>query len=251
MIARYEVVPAPRFSLVIPAWNEELLLPRLLDSVRVARERCARGPDSVELIVADNGSTDATAAVASSAGCVVAPVAKRVIAAARNAGAAVARGEVLAFVDADTRIHPDTFDAIDRAMQSQRVIAGATGVRLERRSLGLAATYAVMIPMVWITGMDTGVVFCRREDFDRVGGYDETRLLAEDVAFLTALRRAGRPEGRRLVRLRSAKAVASTRKFDRHGDWHYFTKVLPWAARAMVSRGSVDALARKYWYEDR
>lgn len=242
---------SPRFTLVIPAWNEEALLPRLLDSVRAARERCTRGPESVEVVVADNASTDRTAAIAAAAGCVVAPVAKRVIAAARNAGAAAARGEVLAFVDADTRIHPDTFDAIDRAVESPRFAGGATGVTLERWSVGLAATYAAMLPMVWATGMDTGVVFCRREDFDAAGGYDESRLLAEDVAFLMALRRVGRPSGRRLVRLRAVKAVASTRKFDRHGDWHYFTKVLPWAARTLVAPGSVDALARKYWYEDR
>jgi glycosyltransferase involved in cell wall biosynthesis len=236
---------------VIPAWNEEALLPRLLDSVRVARDRCARGSDSVEVVVADNGSTDATARVAAAAGCAVVPVARRVIAAARNAGAAAARGEVLAFVDADTRIHPDTFDAIDRAVESSGFVGGATGVTLERWSAGLAATYAAMLPMVWLTGMDTGVVFCRRGDFERVGGYDESRLLAEDVAFLMALRRIGKLHGRRLVRLRAVKAVASTRKFDRHGDWHYFTKVLPWAARTLVAPGSVDALARKYWYEDR
>lgn len=241
----------PHLSLVVPAYNEEALLPRLLDSVRIARGRGSRGTDAVEVIVADNASTDATAAVAAAAGCVVAPVAKRVIAAARNAGAAVARGDILAFVDADTRIHPDTFDAIDRAMRSPRVVAGATGVRLERGSVGLAATYAVMIPMVWLTGMDTGVVFCRRRDFDAVGGYDESRLLAEDVAFLWALRGHGRKDGRKLVRLRAAKAIASTRKFDRHGDWHYFTQVLPWAARSLWSRRAVEDVARRYWYEDR
>ena len=100
--------PAPRFSLVVPAYNEERFLPQLLDSVDGARAAYAGGAGAVEVIVADNDSTDATAAVAAARGCRVASVAKRVIAAARNGGAAVARGEILCFVDADMRIHRQT-----------------------------------------------------------------------------------------------------------------------------------------------
>ena len=50
------------------------------------------------------------------------------------------------------------------------------------------------------TSFDTGVVFCRREDFAAIGGYDESRLFAEDVAFLLALRRHGKSTGRGLAR---------------------------------------------------
>ncbi len=101
-----------RFSLIIPARNEEDYLPRLLDTVDEARARYAGGPEAVEVIVADNVSTDGTAKIARERGCRVARVEKRVIAAVRNGGTTVARGQVLAFVDADMRIHPDTFKAI-------------------------------------------------------------------------------------------------------------------------------------------
>lgn len=242
---------ALRFSVIIPAYNEEGYLPRLLDTVDVARERYGGGPGAIEVVVADNVSTDATAELARARGCRVVRVEKRVIAAARNGGARAARGEVLAFVDADSRIHPETFNAIDRALATGTVIGGATGVRLERLSLGLAVTYMLMVSLVWITGFDTGVVFCRREDFDAVGGYNEERHYAEDVEFLYQLRRRGRTRGQRLARLTSVKAVASTRKFDKHGDWHYmttmFTKVGP---RLMMGRPPGD-LERTYWYEDR
>ncbi len=50
-----------RISLVIPAWNEERYLPRLLDSVDAARARYRGGADRIEVIVADNASTDRTA----------------------------------------------------------------------------------------------------------------------------------------------------------------------------------------------
>ena len=67
------------------------------------------------MIVADNGSTDHTAAIARERACRVVPVAPRVIAAVRNGGAAIARGAFLAFVDADMQLHPDTFTALAAA----------------------------------------------------------------------------------------------------------------------------------------
>ena len=107
-----------------------------------------------------------------------------------------------------------TFNAIDRAMATGKYVAGATGVRLERMSPGIAAAYMIMIPMVWVTGMDTGVVFCRREDFVTIGGYNENRLFAEDVQFLLDMKRLGRRRGQSLARVTSAKSISSTRKFD-------------------------------------
>src|SRR5207249_2300408 len=145
-------------SLVIPAYNEARLLPRLLDSVDAARSRY-RG--SVQVIVADNASTDATAAIATARGCEVARVEKRRIAAARNGGARLAGGDSVCFIDADSSIHPETFNAIDQALARSDVVGGATGVFPERWSIGIVATWMVMMPIVWLTGMDTGVVFCR------------------------------------------------------------------------------------------
>ena len=107
----------PRISLIIPARNESLWLPSLLDSVDVATARYCRGPGAVEVIVADNVSTDETAEIARSRGCRVVSVEKRVIGAVRNGGARAAAGEIFAFVDADSRIHPATFDVIDRCLE--------------------------------------------------------------------------------------------------------------------------------------
>ena len=237
----------PRYSLVIPAYNEERLLGRLLDSIDVAR--AAYGPPgAIEVIVADNLSSDRTAQIAAERGCRVAPARKRVIAAVRNAGAAVARGEILAFVDADAQVHPRTFVDIDRALATGRVVAGATGARLERWSIGIALTYLTIVPIAWLTGMDTGVVFCRKENFAAVGGYDETRLVAEDVAFLLALRRLGKERRQRLARVTSAKVIASLRKFDEFGDWHFFPLLVA-ASRMLLKGGDITVFAEKYWYK--
>ena len=241
----------PRFSVVIPAYNEELYLPRLLDSIAVARARYSGGAEQIEIIVADNSSTDATPRIATHYHCAVQRVEKRVIAAARNGGAAKASGEVLCFVDSDMRIHPETFNVIDAVMRRGRTIAGATGITPERWSLGFAVTYAVLVPMVVIARMDTGVVFCAREDFEAIGGYDETLLFAEDVDFLMRMRRRGRKQRKKLIRATKAKAIASLRKFDQHGEWHYFT--LMWQALAAgLGRGKrAREIADRYWYRVR
>jgi len=235
--------------MIVPAYNEARWLPALLDSIDLARASCSFGPGAVEVIVADNASTDGTAELAAARGCRVARVETRSIAAARNGGARIARGKFLLFVDADSRIHPRTFDAVGAALAKGTFVAGATGVTSERWSPGIVVTWAFMLPMVWVTGMDTGVVFCRREDFLAVGGYDEKRRFAEDVMFLLALCRLGRGRGQRLTRLRGVKAVTSTRKFDDHGDWHYLTNVLTLPLSYLVNPRAAARRVERYWYE--
>ena len=109
-------------------------------------------------------------------------------------------------------------------------------------------TYCVAMPLVLLTGLDTGLSFCRREDFEAVGGYDESRLYAEDVILPLALRRRGRQRGQRTVRLPQVKALACTRKFDQFGDWHYFG-MLGHAFKSLITRNWHDEeLAERYWY---
>lgn len=243
-------IDPPRFSLIIPAYNEETYLPRLLDTVDKARASYHGGAEAIEVVVADNASTDATARLARERGCRVVFEEKRIIAAVRNRGARMTRGQVLAFIDADSQIHPDTFNAIERSLSTGKVVAGSTGVTLERISLGLAVTYIVMVPMTWLTGLDIGVVFCRRDDFEAVGGYNEERLFAEDVQFLLDMRRLGRSRGQKLSRVTSAKAIASTRKFDKYGDWHYLSLIPRFFSWLLFSTASMEDFAQTYWYSN-
>lgn len=172
---------SPEISLVIPAWNEAAYLPRLLDTVDEARHRYEGGADAVEVIVADNDSTDETSEIARARGCRVAHVAKRCIAAARNGGAALARGTLICFTDADSLIHPETFNYVTAVMRRGGFIGGGTGVEMERWSAGIAAAWCVIMLPLWSVGLDGGVWFCRRSDFERMGGFDERLLAAEDV----------------------------------------------------------------------
>jgi glycosyltransferase involved in cell wall biosynthesis len=237
-----------RFSLIIPARNEEALLPHLLRSVDQAKAQYLGGAGAIEVIVVDNESTDNTARLAHDRGCRVVREEKRIIAAVRNAGAHAAKGSIFAFIDADSQVHPNTFNAIETTLQSGNYVGGASGVKLERMSLGIAMAYIVMVSMVLVMGMDTGVVFCRRKDFEAIGGYNEGHLFAEDVQFLWDLRRLGKKRGQRLIRLTSVKALASTRKFDEFGDWHYFRLLGRFLSSLVFSKDTMKEFAQTYWY---
>ena len=238
-----------RFSIIIPAYNEEKFLPRLLDSIEIARSKYSGGRDQIEVIVADNSSTDRTAEVAKARGARVVTISKRRIAAARNGGARAASGEILCFIDADSAVHPESFEAIDRAMKTGRYIWGVTGFVLERKSFALLLTYVLMIPMVFVTGLDSGLSFCGREDFEAVGGYDESRMYAEDVILPLALRRLGRARGQKTIRLPQVKALGCTRKFDQFGDWHYFWMLGHVFKSLLTWNWHDEKLAQRYWYD--
>jgi hypothetical protein len=99
--------------------------------------------------------------------------------------------------------------------------------------------------------VDTGVVFCRHEDFVAIGGYREQMLVAEDVDFMWRMKKLGRKRGARFMRAPTARAITSTRKFDRHGDWHYFAILFAFPFRLIFARAAARKQVLAYWYNDR
>jgi len=250
--ARPRAAPGqPHFSFIIPAFNEAAFLPGLVDSISTARAAYSPDPHAVEVIVANNMSTDQTGPIAERCGCRVLCEERRIISAVRNTGAAAARGDVLLFVDADSKIHPETLIAIERALAADDVIGGATGVRMDRRSPGIAVSFALQALWAWVTGWDTGVVFCRRADFDAVGGWDEQVLFGEDVVFFRALCRLARRRGGRFVRLRGVKTVTSARKFEQFGQWGWPLANVGVIWLAIFRSPRARRLIERYWYKSR
>lgn len=177
-------------SFVIPAHNEEPMLPATLRAIHEAAAACAI---EHEVIVADDASTDLTASVASASGARVVLVQHRQISATRNSGARVATGDLLVFVDADTQINKDV---LRRALEA--VAGGAVGGGAAMRFDGQVPLYARALLPLLTGGMRSlrlaagCFVFCTRAAFEAVGGFDERLFGAEEIALSVALKKIGR-----------------------------------------------------------
>ena len=177
-------------TFIIPAYNEERLIAPTLNAIHAAA-RAIKEP--YEVIVADDGSTDATAAVAARHGARVVTVHHRQIAATRNSGARQAKGDVLIFVDADTNLTEAVVGAAVQAVRDGAVGGGAVArfdgrIPLYARALVRLGTW-LQLRIRLASGC---FLFCTRQAFEAVGGFDETLYAFEDVVMSRRLNRFGR-----------------------------------------------------------
>jgi rSAM/selenodomain-associated transferase 2 len=222
----------PRLSIVIPVLNEAATLAPALHALAPLREQ------GVELIVVDGQSHDGTSAVAEGlADQVVHSLRGRAL--QMNVGAARARGEVLLFLHADTRLPADAPRLIEQALASGAVW-GRFDVRIDGSSPMLKLVAALMNRRSRWSGIATGdqAIFVTRDAFDAVGGYPNQPLM-EDIELCRALRRIVPPA------CLAQSVVTSGRRWERHGVWR--TIVLMWWLRLLYWLGvSPERLARSY-----
>ncbi|HUE17314.1 MAG TPA: glycosyltransferase [Planctomycetaceae bacterium] len=206
----------PRFSILIPARNEEKYLPGCLESLTRAAEPFR---NQVEVIVAVNRSTDRTEEIALAHGAVVVRSDARNLAKIRNTAAKAASGDIIVTVDADSRMSPRMLLDIDRLLRTGRYIGGGVMIWPERWSLGIMATGIMLLPLVLRHRVSGGLFWCLREDFEAIGGFDETWVSVEDLDFAKRLKAYGKSKGKRFGTIMRSHIVTSCRKFDRLGDW--------------------------------
>lgn len=182
-----------QFSVVIPARNEAARIGECLDSIRTASRSHA---GQVEIIVVLNRCTDSTGVIAREHGARTINDDNRNLAKTRNTGASHAIGDVLVTIDADSRMAPNMFEEIDRALNTGKYIGGGVPIRPERLSFGIFLTGLIVLS--FMPGLSAGLFWCNRADFQAVGGFNESLLVGEDVDFARRLRAYGRQCRRRL-----------------------------------------------------
>lgn len=221
-----------RVSFIVPTLDEAGELAPTLQSLQPARRQ---GHD---IILVDGGSTDATLEIA-------APLVDRILisepgrALQMNAGAALAGGEVLAFVHADTHLPEDALVAIQAAILAGRSW-GRFDVRLSGRHRLLRVVERLMNLRSRLQGIATGdqVIFVRRDLFESLGGFPSQPLM-EDLALSRTLRRHARPA------CLSQQVVTSSRRWERNGVLR--TIMMMWWLRARYALGTpAERLARVY-----
>ncbi len=227
-------------SFIVPAFNEERYLGATLAAIHAAAREAG---EPYEIVVANDASTDATARIAEEGGARVVSVEKRQIAATRNAGARASAGEILIFVDADTRIDAAVLRAALGALRSGAVGGGA-GVRLdEAPRWAHVVTAALLMSFRWLRLAAGCFVYCTRKAFDAVGGFDETYFGAEELVISRSLGRLGR-----FVVLREA-VMTSARKVHGRSAWEIFKITARLALRGR--RGVRRREGMEFWYGER
>ena len=203
-----------RVSVVLPAFNEEKLLPAALVAVRdAAAAFTARGWEW-ECVVCDNNSTDGTAAVARAAGATVVFEPVNQIGRARDAGARAATGEWLVFIDADSTPSAELFADIAERIASGRVLGGGSTVELEPGT----PRYARFVCGLWnlcsrLAGWAAGsCVWVEAEAFRAAGGFGTEYYAGEEVFLSRRLKSLARRSGRRFVILADHPLRTSSRK---------------------------------------
>ena len=233
------------YSIIIPAYNEAAELPSTLSSIRRAMEAVSL---EGECIVVDNNSTDSTTAVARSHGAdlvVQEPINQ--IARARNAGVAKARGRFLIFIDADTRIQPELLVEALHRLEETHCAGGGSVIKFESEVSALGRIgIGLWEHISRFTRIAAGsFIFCRREAFEAVGGYDESLYASEEVRFSRLIKKWGRSNDLDFVILDIAPALTSARKLN----WYSGPQILGWIALMILMPLAVRS--RKlcsFWY---
>lgn len=219
-------------SCIVPVWREAATIRATLAHLQPLRDA------GHEVIVVDGGSDDGTARLAEGH-CDRVIKSGRGRAVQMNAGAQVAKGDILLFLHADTRLPGSALEALDR-FRASRKAWGRFDVRLSGGRPLFRVVAWFMNQRSRLTGIATGdqALFVRRPVFEALRGFEAIPLM-EDVELSSRLRLVSRPF------CVSDPVVTDSRRWERHGTWR--TILLMWRLRWRYWRGeSPEALAALY-----
>jgi glycosyltransferase involved in cell wall biosynthesis len=200
-------------SIVIPAFNEERLIERCLQSISASLAANRTPCFTSEIIVVDNNSTDKTANLARQAGAQVVFEPINQIGRARNTGAAQATGDWLLFVDADSELNPGLLADILRVIEEGKSVG--CGSTLHMQGLPWWGNWifqlwkGTSILFSWAPG---ALVVCRSDAFRDVGGFNQELYAADEISLSGHLKRWGRERGLQFTILTQHPLETSSRK---------------------------------------
>lgn len=194
-------------SVVIPARNEEEFLPATVEALK------AQTYSDFEIIVVANGCRDRTADIARELGCRVFELADRGLGAARNLGGREAKGQILLFLDADTLLPREALKTVAAKFRRSYSCGTLWGEPDSRRlSHKLIYTLKNFIHATHLHCGSSGVILCWKDDFIKIGGFDESLYLRENSQLMKRLLRFGR-----YCFIARVPAITSMRRYETVG----------------------------------
>ena len=207
----------PQFSIVIPAYNEERTISKLLDSIAKQSYR------DFEVIVSDSASEDETCKVVDSFHSLLPSLTlleeKTVnVSAARNKGASYAQGEFLIFFDADVFIEEHFLKSVMRHLQLDHPSMLTMWNRPAPPSLRGRIIFGLMNRIVQLVqnahpAANGPCIIMKRALFESIGGFDQTIFFGEDYDIV---KRAFKKGGVMKV-YKNPLLFVSTRRFEKEG----------------------------------
>ncbi|MCG7342554.1 glycosyltransferase [Sporosarcina sp. ACRSL] len=206
-----------KFSIIIPAHNEENYIGKCLQSILKASKPYE---NQVEVIVVLNRCTDGTKEIAESYNCFTIENVDKNLSKIRNAGVDIARGEMIVTIDADSQMNENLLSEVERFLTSGKYIGGGAAGKFERMSMGIfVSTLLLIVPLLFKYGaISVGIFWCYKKDFKAINGFNEKMLMAEDADFAKRLKDWGKKNGKKYGTIKNGM-ITSCRKFDKHGDW--------------------------------
>lgn len=239
-----------QISVIVPAFNEERLLPASLRAVRAAIAVFEARGWACELIVCDNNSTDRTAEIARAAGAMVVFEPFNQIARARNTGAAHARGDWLVFVDADSQPSLELFEEVAAEIEGGRCLAGGSTVALDTDRAVAQFFVGFWNSLSRICSWGAGsFIFCESAAFREAGGFSQTLYAAEEIDLFERFKRLARSRRRRVMILHRNPLVTSGRKVELYNFGEHLAFLLKMVFSA--GRSLRDREACFPWYDGR
>lgn len=196
-------------SIIIPAWNEEKYLPKLLDCIKKQSYK------DYEIIVADANSTDRTRRIARKYGCKV--VKGGMPAVGRNNGAKAAKGEILLFLDADSQIDKNFVrNALNEVEKRKTDVAGSylyplSNNIIDKIFLAIFNAWIFVTQFFYPNACGSGI-FCKKWLHNKINGFDETIMLSEDMDYVKRCRKYGK-----FRIIKNSKVMYSMRRYDNEG----------------------------------
>ncbi len=226
---------ARSISVVIPTWIEAGALPETLD-------RLQRVPEVVETIVADGGSADETVALAGRAGC---RIVKSAAGRGRQlrAGAAVATGDVVLMLHADTWLAADAGAAVLRSLRDPTVVGGGFWKDFRDGTWLMAGSRWRCAPRLFLFRRVLGDqgIFVRRETLESIGGVPDLPLM-EEFRLCELLKRRGR------LALAGATALTSARRFRKLGAFRTYFRM--WRVTVLYHLGVKPEVLKRVYEKD-
>ncbi len=216
-----------KISVVIPTYNEEKNIGNCIKSLLNQKYPAGK----YEIIVVDGGSKDRTVEIAASMGAKVISQKSRNVGGARNDGAVVAEGDIVATTDADTVMPDNWLETIEKNFESRDVLCVFGSLLPDKNTLfyraifdlGNKIVYAASRADIFHNVCGANSAF-RKEEFLRINGFDENISASDDVEIALRLRKLGR-----IYFDKHMKVYYSTRRIEKFG----LMKMLPiWLTNA-------------------